>query len=108
MEQSLQAVSANQRLVEWSERIASCRNSGISVRQWCQEHEIHEKTYYYWQRRVFDVITEQEKPYFAEVPVERQHNRSEVSVTVRIGDVETDIYSGADRATIETVLRLLK
>lgn len=108
MEQSLQAVNANQRLVEWSERIASCRNSGRGVRQWCQEHEINEKTYYYWQRRVFDVITKRQEPCFAEVPIERQHNQGEVSVTVRIGDAEADIYSGADHTTIEAVLRLLK
>ncbi len=31
MEQSLQALSANQRMAEWTERISSCRNSGISV-----------------------------------------------------------------------------
>lgn len=46
MEQSLQALSANQRLVEWTERISSCRSSGISVKQWCKENEIVEKTYY--------------------------------------------------------------
>ena len=108
MEQSLQTLSANQRLVEWSERIASCRNSGIGVRKWCKEHGVQEKTYYYWQRKVFNAVTERQAPYFAEVPVKRRQNHSEVSITVRIGNAEADIYSGADSATIEAVLRLLK
>uniref|UniRef100_UPI003EBE7144 IS66 family insertion sequence element accessory protein TnpA n=1 Tax=Dehalobacter restrictus TaxID=55583 RepID=UPI003EBE7144 len=43
MEQSLQALSANQRLAEWTDRISSCRNSGISIKQWCRENGIVEK-----------------------------------------------------------------
>lgn len=108
MEQSLQILSANQRLAEWSERVASCRNSGMGVRKWCEEHGVQEKTYYYWQRKVFNTITEQQAPYFVEVPVERRQHHSQVSVTVRIGNAEADIYSGADQTTMEAVLRLLK
>ena len=70
--------------------------------------EFRKKTYYYWQRKVFNAITERQKPYFAEIPVERRHNRSEVSVTVRIGDVEADIYTGADHATIEAVFAFIE
>lgn len=108
MEQSLQALSANQRMAEWSERISSCRNSGISVKQWCQENGIAEKTYYYWQRRVFQALTAQQEPYFARVPVERQNSSQVVAVTVRIGNAEADIYIGADAGTIEAVCRALK
>ncbi|WP_434510086.1 IS66 family insertion sequence element accessory protein TnpA [Desulfitobacterium sp. AusDCA] len=108
MEQSLQALSAKQRMAEWSERISSCRSSGISVKQWYQEHGIVEKTYYYWQRRVFQALTAQQEPYFAKVPVERRNSSQEVAVTVRIGNAEADIYTGADAATVEAICRALK
>ena len=36
MEQNLQEFNANQNLLEWSERIASCCKSGMSVREWCK------------------------------------------------------------------------
>ncbi|AHF09447.1 MULTISPECIES: IS66 family insertion sequence element accessory protein TnpA [Dehalobacter] len=108
MEQSLQVLSAKQRMAEWSERISSCRNSGISVKQWCQEQGIPEKTYYYWQRRVFQALTAQQEPYFARVPVERQNSSQDVAVTVRIGNAQADIYTGADAGTIEAVCRALK
>ncbi|MCM1565009.1 MAG: IS66 family insertion sequence element accessory protein TnpB [Dehalobacter sp.] len=108
MEQSLQALSANQRLAEWTERISSCRNSGISIKQWCRENGIVEKTYYYWQRRVFEALTAQQEPYFARVPVERRNDHLEVAATVRIGNAEADIYPSADASTIEAIFRALK
>lgn len=68
MGHSLQVLNANQRMAEWSERISSCRYSGISVKRWCQEQGIAEKTYYYWQRHVFKALTAQQEPYFARAP----------------------------------------
>jgi len=53
MEQSLQVLSKQERLERWSGKIAACRSSGMTVRAWCQENGISEKTYYYWQRRLF-------------------------------------------------------
>ena len=35
MEQSLQRLNANQRVEIWGQRIAACRNSGMTVREWC-------------------------------------------------------------------------
>ena len=52
MEHRLQTLNAAQRVELWAERIAECRSSGMSVRAWCREKEISEKTYYYWQRRL--------------------------------------------------------
>lgn len=57
MEQSLQALSKQERLEQWSGKIAACRGSGMTVRAWCQERGISEKTYYYWQRRLFQELT---------------------------------------------------
>jgi hypothetical protein len=107
MEESLQTLSANQRLAEWSERISLCRNSGTSVRKWCLEQGISEKTYYYWQRRVFTTLTAQE-PYFAEVPVMTRPVKQAVLATLRLGGMEADIYTGADAAAIEMLCRALK
>jgi hypothetical protein len=108
MEQSLQTLSANQRLAEWGERIAACRNSGLSVRTWCREQEISEKTYYYWQRRIYQTLRTQQEPYFAEVPVIKRSGRQEILATLRVDCIEADIYAGTDAATIETICRALK
>lgn len=36
MEKNLQTVNRQEKLAVWSERIAACRSSGISVRAWCE------------------------------------------------------------------------
>lgn len=52
------------------------------------------------------MIQAQQKSRFAEVtPVRTSGN---IVVTVRISGMEADIHSGADAATMETVLRILK
>ena len=58
VEQSLQVMSKQERLANWAARIMACRGSGMTVRAWCQENGISEKTYYYWQRRLFQTLSE--------------------------------------------------
>ena len=111
MEQSLQVMSKQERLENWTARIMACRSSGMTVRAWCQENGLSEKTYYYWQRRLFQTLSEQQgahKTAFAEVTPPQPVCSGHVAVTVRIAGAEADIHSGADTATVETVLRLLK
>ena len=38
----------------WRGRVMECRNSGKSVAAWCEENGINIKTYYYWQKQVWD------------------------------------------------------
>ena len=112
MEQSLQVMAKQERLANWTARIAACRGSGMTVREWCRENGLSEKTYYYWQRRLFDTLSQQRKaiqPTFAEItPSTRGRLDSCIAVTVRVSGVEADIHAGADAATVETVLRVLK
>ena len=50
----------------------------------------------------------QQKVQFAEVTPVQSVCSANVAVTVRIAGAEADIHSGADTATVETVLRILK
>ena len=111
MEQSLQVMSKRERLESWTARIMACRSSGMTVRVWCQENGLSEKTYYYWQRRLFQALSEQQvsrRRGFAEVTPPQAVYCGNVAVTVRISGAEADIHSGADGTTVETVLRILK
>ena len=53
MSSALQVMNMDQTAAEWAARITACRNSGITVKQWCSEHQISPQTYYRWQRRIF-------------------------------------------------------
>ena len=108
MSRELQTLNGQNKLALWAGRISECRNSGQNVKTWCRENGICEQTYYKWQRRLFEMAQAQQEVSFAEVtPVQAVHFGN-VAVTVRIAEAEADIHSGADAATVETVLRILK
>ena len=92
----------------WAGRISECRNSGMTVKVWCRENGVCEQTYYKWQKRLFEMAQAQQKVQFAELTPAQPFRDRNVAVTVRLAGAEADIHSGADAATVETVLRFLK
>ena len=108
MGRELQTLNGQNKLALWAGRISECRNSGQKVKVWCRENGICEQTYYKWQRRVFEMAQEQQEVSFAEVTPLQPVRSGKVAVTVRVAGAEADIHSGADAATVETVLRILK
>lgn len=107
MSKSLSVVNQQQKLGEWAERVTACRNSGLSVRAWCQENEVSEQTYYRWQRRLYELAQEEHEGGFAEItPIRRTPDS--IAVTMQIGRVELAVHNGADAATVEAVLRAVK
>ncbi|MBP3427694.1 MAG: IS66 family insertion sequence element accessory protein TnpB [Clostridia bacterium] len=105
MEQGLQKLNADQRLAVWTQRIAGCRSSGKSVKHWCQENDISEKTYYYWQRRIFRIAQEQQSPEFTELHSFRAV--SAVAASLEISGVNVQVYAGADESTLSALFHAL-
>ena len=107
MRTELQEITAQNKLAEWAGKISECRNSGMAVKTWCKENGVCEQTYYKWQRRLFAMAQAQQDVRFAEVTPSAARCGN-VAVTVRIAGNEAAIHTGADAATVETVLRILK
>ena len=108
MGKDLQTLNGQTKLALWAGRISECRNSGQNVKAWCRENGICEQTYYKWQKRLFEMAQVQQEIQFAEVTPVQSLRCSNVAVTVRIAGAEADIHSGADAATAEMVLQILK
>ena len=110
MEHSLQRLNAGQRIQLWAERIAECRSSGMSVRAWCRGNEISEKTYYYWQRRLYkQMISTVERVDFAEIPHGIQTGQSTgAAAKVCLSGATIEVYPGADAQMIHAILETLK
>ena len=108
MNNDLQTLNGQNKLALWAGRISECRSSGQKVKAWCRENGICEQTYYKWQRRLFEMAQEQQEVQLAEVTPVQAVRSGKVAVTVRMAGAEADIHSGADAATVETVLRILK
>ena len=104
MEKSLQTLNQQEKVAVWSERIAACRSSGISVRAWCEGNGISTASYYKWQKKLF-CLAAQTAPQFAEVCVAPA---AKISATVHLGNVSVDVHSGADAETTAMVLQILQ
>ena len=106
---SLQRANQQQRLVEWSRRVEACRNSGLSVGQWCQENGIAVSTYFSWQRKVFQALQEVQEVTFAEVPImEHSQFSGHIVAAMEVSDVRIQVYAGADKATLQAILQAAK
>ena len=106
---SLQRANQQHRLAEWSRRVEACRNSGLSVGQWCQENGIAVSTYFSWQRKVFQALQEVQEVTFAEVPVlEYSQPSGHVAASLEVNGIQIQVYEGADKATLQAILQAAK
>ena len=108
MEKGLQSLDKTQRMEKWAQRVSECRSSGLTVRKWCEQHEINEKTYYYWQRRIWESMNESRSSRFVQIPAETATAGQNTAVRIRINGAEAEICVGTDAATIEAVCRALR
>ena len=106
----MQRLNAAQQVQLWVERITECRGSGKRVRAWCREHEISEKTYYYWQRRLYhQMITTAESVRFAAVPCREETAANPgAAAKISLSGATVEVYPGADSQMIQTILQALR
>ena len=120
-ETSLQTLGQRQRLLEWSQKIADCRQSGLSVERWCGENGTSVKTYYSWQKKVFEFMVEQQKVQleseehncFVELPApQEQAGMRQISealvASIQIGRASVNLYAGADPQLAQALGQVLK
>lgn len=106
---SLQRANQQHRLVEWSRRVEGCRNSGLSVGQWCRENGIAVSTYFFWQKKVFQALKEVQEVTFAEVPIMEDSQLSgHIVAAMEVSGVRIQVYEGADGATLQAILQAAK
>ena len=120
-ENTIRGTKAQRNLMEWSQRVADCRSSGLSVTRWCAEHSIKPKTYYNWQKKVFSAMLAQQQaelsetaPRFAELPPpgdEKQltaaEKQKDLVASVRIRGASLDVYSGASAEIVSALCKIL-
>ena len=87
---------------EWSEKVRRCRESGLTVAEWCRENGINLKTYYYHLRKIRKEICEQIPVPVMTVP-EESHN-----VKVNIGDITAEIPEGISEQMMTSLIRAMR
>ncbi len=103
-----------QKLKKWAAMIEACRNSGLSVSDWCAKNQITERMYYYRHRLVMKALDQigpagQEKTSFAEVHLNNETaGLSEGKIMVRFPGAEILIPEGMSSYTIDCVVQSVR
>ena len=102
---------------QWMELIKRYNDSGLPIRQWCEENQIPPGRYYYWLKTIREeslikagtlAVTGQTQ--FAEInpSVEKfQSIAHSICAVLRSNGNEIEILNGADPNTLESILRIL-
>ena len=97
-------------LQEWSGMLREQKESGLSVKEWCQERGLAEHIYYYRLRKLRQAACaalEQAQPVqLAEVPLapKPEESHAKLRLTTKAGTLE---IMDADRAVLDQVLRMM-
>lgn len=103
------------RMEQWATLIKECQNSGLTVKAWCQQHNIKESVYYYRLKQV-------RKQACAELPSKNSSDCKPVkfvklpihtatgspTITIHLPFATLDVKEGTSRQTLEAVFEALK
>lgn len=91
-------VKKNIRLQEWNRQIEEQKLSGLSVQEWCQQHGINQKTYYYHLRKVREEFLRSGKAENTQAQIEAE--RSVVPILTTSSDRNITIEKNGLRITL--------
>ena len=101
----------------WRGRVMECRNSGKSVAVWCADNGINIKTYYYWQKKVWDKATntmihsnqgglsQSDPVQFAQVNLGCMETSSDADIVIRKDSWTVEVRNTASPILLTTVIQ---
>ena len=101
----------------WRERVMECKTSGLTVAEWCERNHINKKTYFYWQKQVWDKATNaiipngqsgypQAQPIqFAQVNLVPDNPTTDSDIVIRKDSWTVEIRNTANAALLSIVLQ---
>lgn len=118
----VQKLTHELRLQHWKQIVTDCRSSGQSIKNWCEDHQINIKTYYHWQKQVYqetcqplciqskkpsELVPAQQIPIFAEI-TQPLHSKENIALTIEKNGLLIRVYEGASSQTITSALSALQ
>lgn len=99
------AVRNEYRMENWSALIQECRASGLSNREFCRQHGISEKSFYYWLRKLRHQAGEASKSHL--IKLELTPTEEDV-LHIRYRGAELLLPFGVDMDTVAALLRSIQ
>lgn len=100
-------VATNYQMQEWMDIIRDCRNSGLTVQQYCDEKNLSRPTYYYWLNKIRKTAIEsvESSPAFVELKPPAPVSRKGVPASIHVGDATIEL---PENISDEFLIRILK
>jgi transposase-like protein len=111
----------NYRLNQWTAIIRECRSSGQSVSAWCADHDINNKSYYYWIKRVREAacealpaLTSGSSPIVpvnipvSETVTDSVNQGTSSDIILHLGTVTLELSNSASALLIENTLKAIQ
>lgn len=97
-----------QRLQEWTTRIANYRASGLTMAAWCQANQCTKETLKYWLRKTnaSPSASQVSSPHF--VPLNVSQASASAALLVQIGHVKIEVHTGFDPQLLREVVQALE
>ena len=100
------ALRGDLRLQSWTEVIRAKQESGLTNREFCAQHGIAEKTYYYWLRKVRQAALDCASPEL--VRLEDDRPSSDRIIRIRYGSAELNLPENVDLTAVAALLDSLR
>ena len=115
---STNSTTKEYRLSQWFPIVKTCRESGMTVKAWCEQHDVNEKQFYYWQRRLSEAASEslvdtRQHSKLVQVPslIPNKSRSSKSSfdpdLIIRIGEVSVELSENVSTDFLSRVLKVI-
>lgn len=100
----------------WTQIVHECKNSDMTVRDWCLENDINEKRFYYWQRRVREeVLAPAIVPQNSQTPFVRVPNIEQLSsagfqpdMVLNYGNLRMELKNSVSTKLLAEVIQVIR
>ena len=122
MEHEHSAVAKSIRLQNWANDIRDCQSSNLTVAQWCEQHRVGIKTYYYRMKRVREaylkaypvdavsplVDADHEEVRFTELlPPSADNTQKPASAVITSGHIRIEISESISEVFLRKIIEVL-
>ena len=115
---SVSNVTREYRLSQWFPIVKACRESGLSVKEWCKQNNIIDHQFYYWQRKLREVaseaisVDEGNPSRFVQLPTTTctstvSSEPFKTSMIVRVGNASIELSDHVQPEMLAQVLKVL-
>lgn len=94
-------------LAYWREAVNDCESSGLSVRKWCELHNITRSRYHYWRSKVKEQEGESCETVWAEIVPQTYHQFKNPELIIQCGKFSVEVTNETDISLLTEVIEVL-